>query len=123
MTDHDASVRKLLPLKANWFHILLCLASGEQHGYAIMQEVLDRTDGRIRLWPATLYGALRKLMEEGLIKESGERAPSDANDTRRRYYRLSSYGRKVLSAEIERLEDLVRAARAKRRSLNAEATS
>ena len=119
----DASVQRLLPLKANWFHILLCLADGEQHGYAIMQEVLDRTDGKTRLWPATLYGALRKLMEEGLIKESGERSPSDANDTRRRYYRLSSFGRKVLSAEIERLEELVRAAHAKRRTLHSEATS
>lgn len=61
--------------------------------------------------------------DQGLIKESGERAPSDANDTRRRYYRLCSYGRKVLSAEIERLDEFIRAARAKRRSLNAEATS
>jgi DNA-binding PadR family transcriptional regulator len=123
MRDPDVLARRMLPLKTNWFHILLSLAEGEQHGYAIMQEVLQRTDGQIRLWPATLYGALRKLMEEGLISECGERPVPGANDTRRRYYRLSSQGRKVLSAEIERLEELVRAARAKRCALNAGSAS
>src|SRR5262245_13805902 len=111
------------PLKTNWFHILLCLADGDQHGYAIMQEVLARTDGRVRLWPATLYGSLRRLMDEGLIEESGERAAADADDARRRYYRLSSTGRRVLTAEIARLEELLKAARAKRRSLKLETSS
>jgi DNA-binding PadR family transcriptional regulator len=123
MPDEKISVDGLLPLKTNWFHVLLCLADGEQHGYGIMQEVLQRTDGKLRLWPATLYGTLRRLMEEGLIAESDERAATDPNDGRRRYYRLSSMGRRVLSAEIERLEELVRAARAKRRSLAGETAS
>ena len=106
----------LLPLRTNWFHVLLCLADGDQHGYAIMQEVLQRTDGKVRLWPATLYGSLRRLVEEDLIEE-GQRW-ADADDVRRRYYRLSPFGRRVLTAEIERLEGLVKAARAKRRMLN-----
>ena len=109
----------LLPVRTNWFHVLLCLADGDQHGYAIMQEVLERTEGKVRLWPATLYGSLRRLMEEDLIEECQRRA-ADADDLRRRYYRLSPFGRRVLTAEIARLEDLVKAARAKRRVLNTE---
>src|SRR5262245_32785087 len=111
------------PLKINWFHILLCLADGDQHGYAIMQEVLARTDGRVRLWPATLYGSLKRLMDEGLIEESGERTAADADAARRRYYRLSTTGRRALASEIARLEELVKAARAKRRSLKLETSS
>jgi DNA-binding PadR family transcriptional regulator len=105
-------------LRPNWFHILLCLADGEQHGYAIMQEVLERTDGKVKLWPATLYGSLRRLTEEGFIQESRRREP---DDERRRYYRLTPEGRQALQAEIQRLEDLVRAARAKRRAAGLEA--
>lgn len=103
-----------LPLKPHWFHILLSLAGEEQHGYAIMQEVLDRTGGKVRLWPATLYGTLKRLIEEDLIEESGERPASGLDDARRRYYRLTRLGRRVLAAESERLEDLVRVIRAKR---------
>jgi DNA-binding PadR family transcriptional regulator len=73
-----------LPLKSNWFHILLCLAGGEQHGYGIMQEVLERTDGKVRLWPATLYGSLKRLIQNGLIVESGERPAPEFDDARRR---------------------------------------
>jgi DNA-binding PadR family transcriptional regulator len=113
--DDDSSTT--LPLRTNWFHILLCLADGEQHGYAIMQEVLERTSGQVRLWPATLYGTLRRLMDEGLIEESIKRPAAGVDDARRRYYRLSTSGRRVLTDEIERLEGLVRAARAKRRAL------
>ncbi len=72
-----------LPLKANWFHILISLVDGEQHGYAIMQDVLERTDGKIRLWPATLYGSLKRLSRAGLIKESEERPAPDLDDARR----------------------------------------
>ena len=97
-----------LPLKPNWFQILLCLAAGEQHGYAIMQEVLARTGGKVRLWPATLYGTLKRLIEADLIEESGERPAPDLDDARRRYYRLTPLGRRVLAAECERLEDMVR---------------
>jgi DNA-binding PadR family transcriptional regulator len=102
-----------LPLKTHWFHILLSLAGEDQHGYGIMQEVLQRTDGKIRLWPATLYGTLKKLMEEGLIVESAGRPAEDFDDTRRRYYRMTPLGRRVLAAESGRLRDLVRVLEAK----------
>ena len=104
-----------LPLKTNWFHILLSLAAGDQHGYGIMQEVLDRTDGKVRLWPATLYGSLKRLIEEGLIEESGERPARELDDARRRYYRLTRLGRRVLDAESARLQELVRILQIKRR--------
>jgi DNA-binding PadR family transcriptional regulator len=103
------SAESFLPLKANWLHILVCLVEGEQHGYGIMQDVLERTDGRVRLWPATLYGSLKRLIEEGLIAESGERPAAELDDARRRYYKLTSLGRRVLDLESERLKDLVRA--------------
>jgi DNA-binding PadR family transcriptional regulator len=73
-----------LPLKSNWFHILVSLVDGEQHGYGIMQDVRERTDGRVKLWPATLYGSLKRLIKEGLIVESGERPAPEFDDARRR---------------------------------------
>jgi DNA-binding PadR family transcriptional regulator len=103
-----------LPLKTNWFHILLSLIGREQHGYGIMQEVLERTEGKVRLWPATLYGTLKRLIDEGLIEESEERPAAELDDARRRYYRLTNLGRRVLDLESERLEDLVRIIRVKR---------
>ena len=106
-----------LPLKPNWFHVLLSLSVQEQHGYSIMQEVLDRTAGKLRLWPATLYGTIKRLIDEDLIEESQRRPAPDEDDARRRYYRLTSFGRRVLAAESQRLEDLVRVIRAKRRTL------
>jgi len=102
-----ANLNALLPLKTNWFYILLALASGEQHGYGIMQQVLERTDHKVRLWPATLYGTLKRLIEAGLIEESDERPAPQLDDARRRYYRLTPFGRKVLNAERERLQELV----------------
>lgn len=115
-----ASPESLLPLKSNWFHVLLSVADREQHGYGIMQEVLERTDGRVRLWPATLYGSLRRLLDEDLIEECQRRPGADADDLRRRYYRLTPFGRRVLAAEIARLEGLLKAARVKRRAFAAE---
>jgi DNA-binding PadR family transcriptional regulator len=112
-----------LPLKPHWFHVLLSLASGDQHGYGIMQEVLGRTHGKVRLWPATLYGALKRLTDENLIEESGERPEPELDDARRRYYRLTGLGKRVLAAESERLEDLVRVIRAKRGVSGREAES
>jgi DNA-binding PadR family transcriptional regulator len=103
-----------LPLKPHVFHVLLSLADEEQHGYGIMQEVLDRTDGKVRLWPATLYGTLKRLMDEDLIAESGDRPAPDRDDARRRYYRLTKLGRRVLNAECQRLQDLVSVIRTKR---------
>jgi DNA-binding PadR family transcriptional regulator len=104
-----------LPLKSNWFHILLSLVGGEQHGYGIMQDVLERSGGKVRLWPATLYGSLKRLIENGLIVESGERPAPEFDDARRRYYRLTPLGHRVLDAESQRLQDLVRVLTAKRR--------
>jgi DNA-binding PadR family transcriptional regulator len=103
-----------LPLKPHWFHILLSLAGEGQHGYGVMQEVLERTDGKVRLWPATLYGALKRLIDEDLIAESDQRPPAEDDDARRKYYRLTPLGRRVLHAESERLEELVRVIHAKR---------
>jgi DNA-binding PadR family transcriptional regulator len=104
-----------LPLKSNWFHILVSLVGGEQHGYGIMQDVLERSDGKVRLWPATLYGSLKRLIKEGLIVESGERPAPEFDDTRRRYYKLTPLGERVLDLESQRLKDLVRVLTTKRR--------
>jgi len=111
MTETD--LHSFLPLKPHWFHIMLSLAGGEQHGYGIMQEVLNRTTGKVRLWPATLYGSIKRLIEADLIEESDERPAPELDDARRRYYRLTSLGRRVLDAECERLQELVRTIRAK----------
>jgi DNA-binding PadR family transcriptional regulator len=100
-----------LPLTPAVFHILIALADGETHGYAIMQEVSRRSGGSVRLGPGTLYGAIGRLLEDGLIEESDERPDPQMDDTRRRYYRLTNFGGRVLAAETERLAGLVRAAR------------
>jgi DNA-binding PadR family transcriptional regulator len=108
------TAESFLPLKPHWFHVLLSLADQEQHGYGIMQEVLDRTNGKVRLWPATLYGTLKRLIDADLIVESAERPAPELDDARRRYYRLTPFGRRVLAAESARLEDLVRVIHSKR---------
>ena len=100
--------QKFIPLKTHWFHIMLSLAGEEQHGYGIMQEVLNRTTGKVRLWPATLYGSVKRLIEAELIEESDKRPAPEQDDARRRYYRLTPMGRRVLDAECERLQELVR---------------
>ncbi len=107
-------VESFLPLKTNWFHILLSLAGGEQHGYWIMQDVAERTGGKVRLWPATLYGSLKRLIEDGLIEESEVRPAPEVDDARRRYYKLTRFGQRVLDAETNRLEELVRMVHLKR---------
>jgi DNA-binding PadR family transcriptional regulator len=104
-----------LPLHNNWFHILLSLVGSEQHGYGIMQEVLERTNGAVRIWPATLYGTLQRLIAGGLIEESDERPVPKLDDARRRYYRLTRLGRKVLDLECERLQEMIRMVQKKRR--------
>jgi DNA-binding PadR family transcriptional regulator len=94
------------------FQILLSLADGDRHGYGMMQEIEERTDGRVRIGPGTLYGALKRLRAEGLIEElEGE---AEADGERRRYYHLTSAGRKVARQEAQRLEALVESAHAKR---------
>jgi DNA-binding PadR family transcriptional regulator len=109
-------VRAFVPLKTQWFHIMLSLAGEEQHGYGIMNEVLQRTAGKVRLWPATLYGSIKRLIEAELIEESDERPAPELDDARRRYYRMTRLGTRVLDAECERLQELVRAIQVKRRN-------
>ncbi len=104
---------ELLPLTPVALNVLLALADGERHGYGIMLEVRERTGGRVRLGPGTLYGAIKRLKEGGVIEGSGERPGEAPNDERRRYYRLTGFGGEVLAAEVERLDGLVRAARRK----------
>jgi DNA-binding PadR family transcriptional regulator len=102
------------PLPPSEFQILLALADGERHGYAIMQEVQRRSDSTVRLGPGTLYGSIKRMLAAGLIEESGERPAAARDDERRRYYRITTVGRRVASAEARRMEGLVSAARAKR---------
>jgi DNA-binding PadR family transcriptional regulator len=109
-SDPDA----LLPLTPAVFHILLALADADRHGYAIAQEVARRTDGDVRLGPGTLYGTLTRMIEARLIEEHARpRARATAADERRRYYRLTTFGRQVARAEARRLDRLVDIARAK----------
>src|SRR5215469_5999871 len=104
-----ADPKRFIPLRPQWFHIMLSLAGGEQHGYGIMQEVLQRTAGKVRLWPATLYGSIKRLIEAELIEESDERPAPEQDDARRRYYKLTPLGKRVLNAEYDGLQELVRA--------------
>lgn len=103
-----------LPLTPATFEILVALADGERHGYAIMKEVAERTDGAVRLGPGTLYGSLKRLLEAGLLEEGVERADPEMGDERRRYYRITKFGVAVARAETRRLESIVRAARRKK---------
>jgi DNA-binding PadR family transcriptional regulator len=105
--------RKLDPLPAAAFQILLALAGEDLHGYAIMRQVEEQSSGRIRLGPGTLYSSLQALLEEGLIEEVDLSGGSESSDERRRYYRLTSTGRKLARAEAEKLADLLRVARAR----------
>jgi len=105
--------RRFLPLSPQQFHILLALTDGHRHGYGIILDVAERTDGAVRLGTGTLYTALARLERLGLAGESVRRAPPADDDERRRYYRLTPLGRAVLAAETERLETLVRHARQK----------
>jgi DNA-binding PadR family transcriptional regulator len=111
--------RKLDPLPSAAFHILLSLAEDDLHGYAIMRQVEEQTEGRMRLGPGTLYSSLQAMLEEGMIEEvsaSGDAGSSDAEPghERRRYYRLTSSGRKAARAEAERLADTLRVARTRK---------
>ena len=101
-------------LKQQWFHMLLSIADSELHGTAIMEEILLRTDGAIRLWPGSLYGALGEMVREGLILEvpPPEGAPSEGG--KRRFYAITRRGKVVLAEEVSRMESLVHLARARR---------
>lgn len=108
------SPESLLPLTPAHYHFLLALADGEKHGYAILKEVGRRTGGRVRLSAGTLYGIVKRSLDEGLIAESDARPDPALDDERRRYYRLTDFGRGVARAHAERLEDEVRMARDKK---------
>ncbi len=104
----------LLPLTPAMFHILLALADKERHGYDIMREVDERTEGKMRLGPGTLYGSIKRMLKDGLIEELDERPDPELDDERRRYYRLTDFGYRLAVAEAQRLERLVRSARTKK---------
>jgi DNA-binding PadR family transcriptional regulator len=104
----------LLPLTPAMFEILVALADGERHGYAIMQEVELRTEGKTRIGPGTLYRSIQRLTEDGLITESDERPALKMDDERRRYYRITDLGYRVAVAEARRLSELVSMAQAKK---------
>ncbi|MGB7284779.1 MAG: PadR family transcriptional regulator [Candidatus Acidiferrum sp.] len=106
--------RKLDPLPSAAFQILLSLAGEDLHGYAIMRQVEEQTDGRMRLGPGTLYSSIQTLLEAKLIEEIDQREDVEPRYERRRYYRLTSAGRKLARAEADRLADLLRVARAKK---------
>lgn len=103
-----------IPLSPVVFEILLALSDEERHGYGIMQDVAVRSGGATRLRPGTLYRAVARLVEDGLLEESDERPAPDQDDERRRYYRLTALGQRVTAAEARRLANLVRSARAKK---------
>ena len=103
----------LLPLRPVVFHVLLSLADGEKHGYAIVSDIASRSSARMQLEPGNLYRTLRFMLDEGLIEESSRRPAADADDERRRYYRITRFGVRVAQAEAARLEELVREARAR----------
>jgi len=101
-----------LPLTPPMFQVLLALADGEKHGYAILKEVETRTSGSVILSTGTLYAIIKRLLTDGIVEEIGSRIDDD--DERRRYYRLTTFGRKVATAEAARLSDLVASARRKK---------
>ncbi len=109
---HDPEIDALLPLPTATFHILLALAGDDLHGYAIMQEVAARTGNAVKLSAGTLYRSIQRMLEQGLIEELRERPVPELDDERRRYYRLTTFGREVANAEARRLAALVKLARA-----------
>ena len=113
MTEATQKHPETLPLTPAVFNILLALADGEKHGYAIMLEVEENTRGEVKMGPGTLYGSIKRMLEAGMIEESGERPDPQLDDQRRRYYRLTGVGQRALRAEAERLSRQVSIARLK----------
>jgi DNA-binding PadR family transcriptional regulator len=103
----------MLPLTPAMLHVLLALADGEKHGYAIIKEVSRRTNDQVVLGAGTLYALIKRLLSEGMIVESAERPDPSVDDERRRYYRLTPFGRAVAMAEVQRLEAIIEQAHAK----------
>jgi DNA-binding PadR family transcriptional regulator len=112
MAKHP-SLPELLPLTPPVFHILLALAGEERHGYGIMQDVARQTDGALQLGPGTLYGCLKRMLAAGLVEESEERPDPTLDDERRRYYRMTALGKRMVRAEAQRLAGAVTVAMAR----------
>jgi DNA-binding PadR family transcriptional regulator len=113
MSSNDRKLPSdLTPLSPSFFHILLSLGDGERHGYALKREISRRTDGKLKLGPGKLYGSINKMLELGLIEESDDRPDAHLDDERRRYYRITNYGRKVAQAEAARMRELAQLANA-----------
>jgi len=110
--EHSEDVDTFLPLPTAVFHILVALADRDRHGYSIMQDVAARTDGKVRLSAGTLYSAVARMLEQGLIEELRESPDPDSDDERRRHYRVTRLGRDVALAEARRLQDMLSQARA-----------
>ncbi len=113
MNSEPRKVGDMLPLTPAVLHILLALADGERHGYGIMQEVSRRAGSQVKMGPGTLYGSIKRMLADGLIEEAGERPDPALDDERRRYYRLTAFGLRVMQAEVLRLQQIVSLARAK----------
>jgi DNA-binding PadR family transcriptional regulator len=113
MEDFSEQVKRFLPLSPAVFHTLLALSDGPKHGYGIMQEAERISQGKIKMGPGTLYGTIKRMLRDHLIEEVDEQTPSASDDERRRYYRLTHTGRKILSAEAERLASLMQVVREK----------
>jgi len=113
MTETLQNPEEFTPLTPAVFNILLALADGEKHGYGIMLEVETNTKGQVIMGPGTLYGSIKRMLKADLIEESDERADPEMDDQRRKYYKLTNLGRRVLSMEAERLASQVMIARAK----------
>jgi DNA-binding PadR family transcriptional regulator len=105
MGSDDA--KGFLPLPSSSFHVLLVLSEEERHGYAIMREVERISDGAVRMGPGTLYGTIKRLLDAGMIEETGERPDPDLDDERRRYYRITGLGERVVTAEVRRLSTMI----------------
>lgn len=112
--DHEPAVLDLLPLPAAALYILTVLGNGPMHGYGLMSEIRSLSDGTVTLGPGTLYGSIKRMIDGGLIEESGERPDPALDDQRRRYYRLTHIGGLVARAEADRLSRLVTTARQRR---------
>jgi DNA-binding PadR family transcriptional regulator len=108
----DPTPDSLLPLPTAVFHILIALADRDRHGYSVMQDVAARTGGKMRLSAGTLYSSIRRMLEQGLIEELRDSPDPSSTDERRRYYRITRFGKRVAAAEVERMNALLQQARA-----------
>ncbi|HEY7058351.1 MAG TPA: PadR family transcriptional regulator [Vicinamibacterales bacterium] len=108
----DDKLESQLPLPTAVFHILIALADRDRHGYSIMQDVAARTNGKVQLSAGTLYSSIRRMLEQGLIEELARSPDPSSTDERRRYYRVTRFGKRVAAAEVDRVNGLVQQARA-----------